>query len=218
MTGLVPNRFLFDFELSVPKVASAPKIDGATTTWPDRARLPALGELDGASGFADVWLCWDQSGLYVAFAVSGKSRPPVSKPTAAEMGDHLCLCTDMRDARANRRGTRFCQKFHFLPVGGGRGGKQPAVVVAAIKRAREDAPTVDAAAIQIASKVVKSRYTVTAHIPAACLSGYDPNEHPRIGVAYMLTDGELGEQYLTVGDDLRWYVDPSTWATAVLEE
>ena len=55
-----------------------------------------------------------------------------------------------------------------------------------------------------------------AHLPAACLSGFDPDEHPRIGFYYMLEDREHGQQYLTVGDDLYWYVDPSTWATAVL--
>jgi hypothetical protein len=33
----------------------------------------------------------------------------------------------------------------------------------------------------------------------------------------MLEDGDHGQQYLTVGDDLYWYVDPSTWATAVLQ-
>ena len=32
----------------------------------------------------------------------------------------------------------------------------------------------------------------------------------------MIEDSELGQQALTVGDDLYWYVDPSTWATAVL--
>ena len=33
----------------------------------------------------------------------------------------------------------------------------------------------------------------------------------------MLEDRDHGQQYLTVGDDLYWYVDPSTWATAVLK-
>jgi hypothetical protein len=55
-----------------------------------------------------------------------------------------------------------------------------------------------------------------ARIPAECLNGFDPVEHPRIGLYYMLEDRDHGQQYLTVGDDLYWYVDPSTWATAVL--
>ena len=50
----------------------------------------------------------------------------------------------------------------------------------------------------------------------AALSGFDPEEHRRIGLYTMLEDIELGQQYLTVGDDLYWHIDPSTWATAIL--
>ena len=46
--------------------------------------------------------------------------------------------------------------------------------------------------------------------------GFDPVEHPRIGFYYMLEDRDHGQQFLTVGDNLYWYVDPSTWATVVL--
>ena len=69
---------------------------------------------------------------------------------------------------------------------------------------------------EIASHVTRTSYVLEAHIPASCLSGFDPIEHPRIGLYYMLEDRDHGQQYLTVGDDLSWYVDPSTWATAVL--
>ena len=70
----------------------------------------------------------------------------------------------------------------------------------------------------VASNITKSGYTLEAHIPADCLSGFDPAEHPRIGFYYILEDRDHGQQYLTIGDDLYWYVDPSTWATAVLRK
>ena len=35
-------------------------------------------------------------------------------------------------------------------------------------------------------------------------------------IGRMLEDNEWGQQYLTVGDDLAWNVDPSTWATGLL--
>ncbi len=59
-------------------------------------------------------------------------------------------------------------------------------------------------------------YTLEAHIPQAALSGFDPTEHPRIGLYVMVEDRDLGQQYLTVGDELNWHVDPSTWAAGVL--
>ena len=131
----------------------------------------------------------------------------------------------MRDARTIKRATRYCQQFYFLPTGGGRRGNEPACGAVKIKRASADAPCGTgfqpgknrSHRFSVAARVTRTGYTLTAHIPASCLSGFDPDEHPRIGFYYILEDAELGQQYLTVGDDLYWYVDPSTWATAVLE-
>ncbi len=53
-------------------------------------------------------------------------------------------------------------------------------------------------------------------IPAACLTGWDPGEHARIGVFYKVKDIRNGSQNLTVTDELGWNTDPSTWATGVL--
>ncbi len=126
------------------------------------------------------------------------------------------LCVDMRDTRNIRRATRFCQQFFFLPTGGGRRKTEPVAGVNSIQRAREEAPPVPAERIRIASTVESSGYILEALIPSECLSGFDPVEHPRIGFYYLIEDGDHGQQYLTVGDDLYWHVDPSTWATARL--
>lgn len=217
MTGLVPNRFLFDFEFPLNYRSTLPVIDGNLDDWTDADRLPELGALDGRREFAQVWACWNETGLSIACRVTGKRRPLQCDPKAFWAGDNFRLCTDMRDARTNRRATRYCQQFFFLPTGGGRGGKSPVAETTKIKRAREDAPQVAAERIEVASHVTKSGYDLEAHLPARCLSGFDPDEHSRIGFYYILEDGDFGQQYLTVGDDLYWFVDPSTWATAVLE-
>ena len=216
MTVLIPNRFLFDFEFPLRYRSTLPTIDGRLADWTDQELLPKLGELDGRDAFADVWACWNESGLCIACRVTGKRRALCCDSKSFWTGDNLRLCTDMRDARSVKRATRFCQQFYFLPTGGGRAKKAPAVGVNKIKRAREDAPPVPVERISIASHVTGSGYALEAHIPAECLSGFDPVEHPRIGLYYIVEDSDHGQQYLTVGDDLYWYVDPSTWATAVL--
>lgn len=216
MTQLVPNRFLFDLEFPLRYRAHLGKLDGRAAGWSDEDRLPELGSMDGAPPFANVWACWNETGLAIACRVAGKTRALRCDPKRFWTSDHLRLCTDMRDARSNKRATRFCQQFHFLPIGGGVGGKKAVAGASKIKRAREDAPTIPAGRIQVASRVSGTGYTLEAFIPRECLSGFDPVEHPRIGFYYILEDSELGQQYLTVGDDLYWYVDPSTWATAVL--
>lgn len=217
MTALVPNRFLFDFEFPLHYRSVLPKIDGGLEGWTNDDRLPELSELDGREEFADVWACWNETGIAIACRVTGKRRPLRCDPRTFWKSDNLRLCTDMRDARSNKRATRFCQQFFFLPAGGGRNGNDAVVGVTRIQRAREDAPSIPVERIEIASRVTRTGYTLEAHVPAECLSGFDPVEHPRIGFYYMLEDREHGQQYLTVGDDLYWYVDPSTWATVVLK-
>ena len=218
MTALIPNRFLFDFEFPLHYRANVPAIDGDLSDWSDADLLPQLSELDGREEFAEVWGCWNESGISIACRVTNKQRPLRCDPAEYWRGDNLRLCTDMRDARTVKRATRFCQQFFFLPTGGGARRDRPVAGVAKIKRAREDAPVVHPEQILIASRITRSGYTLEAHIPGECLSGYDPEEHPRIGFYYIVEDREYGQQYLTIGDDLYWYVDPSTWATAVLRK
>jgi hypothetical protein len=216
VTQLVPNRFLFDFEIPLSYRSKAPRLDGGLSGWTDAERLPNLEELDGRKSFADVWACWNDAGLFFACEVQNKQTPLQCDPKSFWTGDNLRICTDMRDARTNRRATRYCQQFYFLPAGGGKKGDMPVAGVNPIKRARENAAH-PGGVLEVASKISRTGYTMEVHLPASCLSGFDPAEHPRIGLYYLLEDADHGQQYLTVGDELSWYIDPSTWATAVLE-
>jgi len=218
MSGLVPNRFLFKFEFPLYRCARPPKIDGNSNQWDPRYLLPNLHDIDGEEGFGAVLATWNEDGLYIACQVEGKLRLPRCDPARFWKSDNLRLMTDMRDTRTIRRATRFCQQFFLMPAGGGRGGKEPSAGSAKINRAMQDAPIVRPGEIQIAAKVSRSGYSLTAHIPAQALYGFDPAENPRIGFYYMLEDGELGQQALTVGDDLNWWINPSTWPTAVLTD
>jgi len=239
MTKLIPTRTLLDVEFPLRHRAKPPAMNGTLRGWTNAELLPPLSMLDDETPFAPVWACWNDDGLMIACRVEGKTLPPKCDPSVFWQSDHLRLCTDMRDARTNRRATRFCQQFYFLPTGGGDGKMDPSGGSAKIQRARDDAPlyssVVAAGAPQrhprkptdsvaqddhivIAASLFEDGYCLEARIPRDCLSGFDPAEHPRIGFYYMLEDCELGQQYLTVGDDLNWYTDPSTWATAVLSK
>ncbi len=224
MNALIPNRFLFAFEFSLHYRPVLPAIDGDLSEWTDADLLPELSEVDGREAFADVWACWNESGLSIACRVEGKRHPPRCDPSRYWTSDVLRLCTDMRDARTLKRATRYCQQFFFLPAGGGPKRTEAVAGVAKIKRAREGegdqggSPNagLSGGQLMVASRVTPTGYQLAGHIPAHGLSGFDPVEHDRIGFYYIVEDRELGQQFLTVGDDLYWYTDPSTWATAVL--
>jgi len=63
---------------------------------------------------------------------------------------------------------------------------------------------------------VGDAYRIEVAIPTGCLNGFDPLEHPRIGIFYKIKDTQLGEQFLYASDELGWNSDPSIWATGVL--
>ena len=212
---LVPNRLLFRFEFPL-RYRSAPAIDGDLSDWSDDHLLPNLGRLDDRPGFGRIWMGWNESGLYLACRVEGRSSPFRCDPKQYWKGDNLRLCTDMRDTREIKRGSRYCRQFYFLPSGGGHDGRSPVAGIAKVPRATENAPHVSGDLLEIAAKRTGQSYAIEAFIPAEALSGFDPDEHRRIGIYTMLEDAELGQQYLTVGDELNWNIDPSTWATAVL--
>jgi hypothetical protein len=214
MTQLVPNRFLFDFEFPLRYRAQVPRITGELADWRDEHLLPDLGVLDGHSAFGQVWACWNDDGIAIACRVSGKHKPLECNAKTFWKGDNLRLCTDMRDTRNIHRATRHCQQFYLLPSGGSKNG--PIAASAPLQRAQANAAVVPPGLIQIAARVERAGYELEAHIPARAISGFDPYDHPRIGFFYILEDRELGQQYLTVGDDLQWHIDPSTWPTAVL--
>lgn len=214
--SLVPNRLLFHFEFTL-RYRPSPVIDGDLSDWTDAHRLPDFSAIDGEPSFASLWLAWNETGLFLACRVAGRSGPLQCDPKAFWKGDNIRLMTDMRDTRDLKRASRYCQQWYFLPSGGGTDGRQPVAGAAPVNRAAEKAPPVPAGLVTVASRQQKQGYTLEAHIPAEALSGFDPQEHRRIGVFTMVEDRSLGQQYLTVGDELNWNIDPSTWATGVLD-
>ncbi len=218
MDAIVPNRFLFRFEFPLRRAAKALPLSGEPADWGDRFLLPELCSIDGQTPFARVFGGWSEAGLYVAARVAGKARALRCDPTDFRHSDCMRLMTDMRDTRSIRRATRFCQQFFFLPAGGGAKRREACAGLVKIPRATEDAPLAAASDIHVASRVAKDGYGLTVLIPARSLVGFDPSQNPRIGFFVMLEDTELGHQSLTINDDLNWWLDPSTWPTAVLTE
>lgn len=242
MTAPVPVAFLFDFEFPLVYRRQPPAVEGALDGWSDRELLPLFSAMDGRLQFAPVWACWNDEGLYLATRVAGKKRAPECDPVHYWKGDNLRVMIDTRDTRENRRATRFCRQYYFLPAGGGPGGRHAlggstrvlgaiegasrGQLVAADATGARETPATSAddttpgarpnAVIHVASRLTAGGYNLECRIPRDAIIGFDPVEHPRIGFFYILEDREFGQQYLTVGDDLNWHMDPSTWATAVL--
>ena len=208
---LVPHRFLFRVTHPCPYLAEMPLEDGDDLlNLPEHCRLDNFADMDERRDFADVRLAWNERGLGLQVTVRGKEKEPASDVSRPRVSDGVSLWIDTRDARASHRASRYCHQFHFLPVGGGTEGDEAVVVQSKINRATEDAPH-DADAVILHRGRVRGGYQLEAFLPASVLNGFDPEQHPRLGVFYTVRDAELGEQTLSVGSDFPYADDPSLW-------
>lgn len=213
MPTLVPARFLVRFCLTCPYVKQMPLSgkSGPLLDLPESARLVAAPDLDGVEEFADVRLGWNELGLGVCVSLTGKKNPPIGDRDRPRSSDGLTLWLDTRDARAGHRATRYCHQFHLLATGGGADKDQPVLLQSKINRALQDAPMADLSSVPFRGSRTKTGYRLDAFLPAAALSGYDPDQHPRLGVYYAVRDQDLGDQTLTVPGEFPYSDDPSLW-------
>lgn len=219
MPPIVPNRFLVRVAHPCPYVKDAPR-DGDDADHlvdlPESARVQNFAALDEQKNFADVRLAWNEFGLAVQVEVKGKDQPAVGDSEKPKASDGLWLLIDTRDARASHRGSRYCHHFMFLATGGGPDKDEPFVAQAKINRALQDAPMASLADVPFRAHRIKSGYRLEAFLPTAALNGFDPQEHPRLGVCYAVRDQELGDQFLSVNWDFPFADDPSLWAVLEL--
>jgi len=178
--------------------------------------LPSFGELEGRPQFADVRSAWSPDGLLFTLRVSGKRQSVWCRSSRIEDSDGLHVWIDTRDTHNIHRASRFCHRFGFLPVGGTAAEDQPLGRLLVIDRARENPKSVADSALRVRAAVSAGGYSLQAHIPAAALTGFDPQEHPRLGFTYAVIDRELGWQTFSMGPEFPFDEDPSLWGSLEL--
>ena len=213
---LVPNRFLVRLLYACPYVKDMPGDEDALVELPDAARLDPFADLDGAPNFADVRLGWNESGLGLTVDVKGKENFPIGDADRPRQSDGITLWIDTRGDRTGHRATRTCHQFHFIAAGGGPNKDEPAFVQTKIHRALQDAPLASSADVPFRFERTKGGYRVEAFLSANVLTGFDPEQYPRLGVFYAVRDFEKGEQTPGADSDFPFAEDPSLWASMEL--
>jgi hypothetical protein len=219
--SLLAPRFLFRFSLPLLRHDMIWKSGGVELD--ESHRLLNLAELDAGSddrepAFADVRVCWSADGLLFNVGVQGKRQAPWCRDGRLEDSDGLTVWIDTRATQNIHRASRYCHRYVFLPVGGGHGQDQPLADQMLINRARENARPIRPRELQVASQLTKNGYWLAAHVPAAALGGYDPQQHRQIGFTYAVFDRELGRQTFATGSGFPFEEDPSCWAVLELIE
>lgn len=215
--AIVPYRFLTRMSYAIPYVKELPgSDDDGLPELPVSGRLDSLADIDEQKPFAEVRLAWNEFGLAVCVTVRGKENPPIGDKDRPRQSDGVSLWFDTRGDRSSHRATRTCHQFHLLAAGGGVDKNESCVVQSKINRALMDAPSVSVDDIPFHCEKIKSGYRIEAFFASAVLTGFDPEQYPKLGFFYSVRDFELGEQTLGIGSDFPYGEDPSLWATLEL--
>ncbi|MEN6493114.1 MAG: hypothetical protein ABFD16_02370 [Thermoguttaceae bacterium] len=212
--ALLPKRQLFRF--SVPCLYRSPLWTPQDTGLEPKYRLVNFAELEGQTAWAEVRVAWSEEGLAFSVAVEGKKQPPWCRASRPEESDGLQVWLDTRDVHNVHRAGRFCHRFLFAPTGDGSRLDQAWAQWMPINRAKEHPRAIKTGKLQVRADNRSDGYQLHALINVDALTGFDPQEHPRLGFTYALLDRELGEQTLSVGSPLPYQEDPSLWATLEL--
>ncbi len=213
---LIPPRYMFRFAVDIHHCKPIWSPKGVSLG--EQYQLPNLGQLDQDRAFAEVRMAWSPEGVAWWVRVEDKLQVPWCRESRLEESDGLHVWIDTRATTNVHRATRFCHRFVFLPAGGGRDAQQPVADQLLINRARENARPVRARELQVASRVTKSNYELSAFAPAEALGGFDPSSQPRLSFTYAIVDRERGLQTFSAGPGIPYEEDPSCWAEAHLVE
>ncbi len=211
---LIDPNFLFRF--SVPCLWSKDSWTEKGVQLRKKYLVPSFGELLQRPVFADLRIGWNEEGLFFTVRVSGKKNTPWCRSTRIEDSDGLQVWIDTRDTHTTHRAGRFCHRFVFLPFGGGGRQEEPVADWLPVARAREAPRPASPEDLAVRSEQRIDGYVLEGFIAAAALTGYDPQEHPRLGFTYAVIDRELGWQTLSLGPEYSFREDPSLWGTLEL--
>jgi hypothetical protein len=215
--AVVPYRFLVRTLYSCPYVKAMPhEDDDSIVELPESARLDPFSDIDEAPSFADVRIGWNELGLGLSVVVKGKDQFPIGDIDRPRQSDGITLWIDTRGDRTGHRASRTCHQFHFLAAGGGTNKDEPAFVQTKINRALQDSPIVGSGDVPFLKEKIKGGYRIEAFLNTSVLTGFDPEQYPRLGIFYAVRDFELGEQTPGADSNFPFQEDPSLWASLEL--
>jgi hypothetical protein len=222
-TPLLPQAFWFRVALPCPRIDGVPKskagAKGRLLDLPASCAVPDLAPLDGRASWSKLRIAWNPKGLALAVEASGSAVSVVSDSDVLMGTPGVEFWVDTRDTRNVHRATRFCHRFTatLVPATSGS-GLIVNLAQQSIHRAQADAPQCRLETLLTRAERLRSGWRLEMFLPAEALHGFDPDTNRRLGFAYLVTDPDRGDQYLTVGREFPIGEDPSLWATLELRE
>lgn len=174
-------------------------------------RLPQTSELLDEERFAEVYAAWNFEKLLFEVEV----QVPFTGVDEGDprKGDSIEFFIDTRDLKSKATLSRFCHHFIFYP----------ALIQGFYGREITRFPTDDTHRLChpedliIQPQVEKNGYRLEIEIPAACLTGFDPLNFPRIGFTYRINrSGGASQHFAGSSEEYSIERHPASWGTLKL--
>ena len=208
---IVPPSFLFQYQLSIPRMDDLPRKKGRRLQLPDTARVFVPATMNEGAAGLDVRLAWNPDGLGMELIVHGKKQELSGRRHDLKHSDHVLVFIDTRHTANVHRATQFCTSMQILPSDEAA-DDDPTVQFVDIAQQRGIHREQDAKKVVVAVESVSDGYRLELWIPAAQIPGFaETPEIGHLGFYVVVEDTELGQLPLSIGDDFPIALDPSTW-------
>jgi len=214
---IVPPSFLFQYQLSVPRIDELPGKKGQSFKLPDHAKLFVPATLNEGAAGLELKMAWNPNGLAIELSVHGKKLEPAGRRHDLKHSDYGLVLIDTRHTANVHRATEFCTALQCLPADEAA-DDQPSVQLVDLAQQRNAAQQrssrreLDAKKVGIYVRSISDGYRMELWIPAGQMPGFaEAPEIGHMGFYVVVEDSELGQLPLSIGDDFPIAHDPSTW-------
>ena len=208
---IVPPSFLFQYQLSVPRMDDLPKKKGRPLQLPDTARVFVPATLNDGTASLDVKLAWNPDGLGIELVVHGKKQEVSGRRNDLKHSDYVSVFIDTRHTANVHRATQFCTALQILPSDEAA-DDQPTVQFVDMAQQHGTRLEQSSKRVLLGVETVSDGYRLEVWIPAAQIPGFaETPEIGHLGFYIVVEDTELGQLPLSIGDDFPVAHDPSTW-------
>lgn len=208
---IVPPSFLFQYQLSVPRIDGLHTQKGRLLQLPETAGVFVPATMNEGTPGIRVRLAWNPNGLAMELTVHGKKLEPTGRRNDLKHSDHVLVLIDTRHTATTHRATEFCTALQILPADEAA-EDQASVQIIDIAQQRSTPREQDSRRVMVSTTSISDGYRLELWIPATQMRGFaEAPEIGHLGFYVIVEDTELGQLPLSIGDDFPVAHDPSTW-------
>ena len=218
MPPTIPPSFLFQYQLSLPRVNEIPRARGRLLGLQNSAELFVPARLNDEATPVRIRAAWNPEGLGVLLQIRGRRNSPAGRWKDPGNSDWIHLLVDTRHTAGVQRATEFCTSVAVMPVDDDADG-EASVRFTDISRQRTLATDKATASAKVDMQLVSGGYDIEIWLPGSLIPGFaQVSETGVLGFYCVIHDTELGELPLSVGEDFPVAINPSTWLVLALQD